>query len=251
MSSPIQPLVIDTPRVWKGHFGVPEKRIYKRIKSKLIELEKNWPNSSYGSLFKDTNGSVEQVGNCFSTSAIDEYRPHKLEEFRLFYKHLYKDLVSLYFEVYGGTSPQPHSLEKVFDTGFYSVKTDHAREEFGRLLKEKPEYWEKKLHEKFFIIERSWFNINYEGGQTTEHHHIPSPFVCSYYLNVPQGGGDFLIRSRNPLWKEDKWKEEMVSIPVKSGDYLIFCGDIPHGAQPNTSKEERIVMSTNISLKDY
>ena len=61
----IEPLYVNTPRIWRGHFGVFKKGIYDEIKSKVEEYP------------KEKLRSRELNNNSFSTAKIDEYRPHQ------------------------------------------------------------------------------------------------------------------------------------------------------------------------------
>tara|TARA_B100000902_G_scaffold326143_1_gene321109 strand:+ start:69 stop:710 length:642 start_codon:yes stop_codon:yes gene_type:complete len=206
---------IDNPYVWKGHFDRPEN--YGEIKQNL-------------SLIKDQCAgqlkSPLEEGNSFSTVGFDNYRPHKMEELASFYKQLYNDISFIHFNVNARTRVPNHMLTPVFDTGFHSVDTGSD-----------------KTNDKFFLIDRSWFNVHYNGARTAPHDHGIIDYVCAYYLNHPKDSGDFLIE---PI--EGKQPR---TIPVETGDYLIFPGNVTHGCQQSDSDEERVVITTNIIVNKY
>ena len=235
----IEPLYVNTPRIWRGHFGVFKKGIYDEIKSKVEEYP------------KEKLRSRELNNHSFSTAKINEYRPHQLEALVPFYRQLYADILQLHFQFFNAVTPGPQKMEPVFDTGFYSIADEYSPDEFVDKLNKDPD-WARDVYKKLFLIERSWFNLSYSEGQVSPHNHsgIVS-YVCAYYVKVPINGGRFLVRTRNPNRIEGDWKDDMIPIEVKSGDYLIFPGDLVHGSEPNESNEERMVITTNIVLKHY
>lgn len=96
----------------------------------------------------------------------------------------------------------------------------------------------------------SWFNIHQNTGQTLEHHHSYSELVVTCYLQLPKDSG--YIEFRDPLEyhkahtpitpEKELWKE----VPAVTGDILIFPGWLKHRTQPNTTDNDRIVMTVNV-----
>lgn len=101
-----------------------------------------------------------------------------------------------------------------------------------------------------FIVGASWANRHPKGAWTNEHQHRSTPLVVVLYLDQPEGGGNLEIA--DPLFYHwnyskkpttDTWRE----IPVQTGDVVIFPGWINHRTQKNTSDQDRLVISFNIT----
>ncbi len=219
----INPVLVETPYVWKGNFAPPKN--YGEIKDTIEMLRKD----------KELGSSLE-TGDSFSTVLCNQYRPHKIEELLPFYSHLYKAIEGIYFQINESPRVKNHTLVPVEDTGFHWIKyTDgfHSTD-------------------KLFLIENSWFNIHYKGGRTIEHNHGDKvSFVCAYYLKVPENGGSFLIRSKDINRTPGPWRDYLQPIPVETGDFLIFPGHTNHASEENQSDEERIVITTNIVVNHF
>lgn len=99
-------------------------------------------------------------------------------------------------------------------------------------------------------VTKSWFNKHSKGGVTIEHSHNYATFVVAAYIKLPPGSG--FIEFKDPLeyhkagWpiypEESLYKE----VPAVTNDVLIFPGWVKHRVQPNTTDQERIVMTFNI-----
>jgi len=224
----IEPICFEKPSLWRGSFKIEN----------LQEIKKNLANIT--NQIESTGCSLE-IGNSISTVECDEYRPHKTSHFYSFYKKLFDDLVKLHFVINRNQFVRPHKTKIISDTGFFSIEYDQDEKEFQKEYELKSEYYNKVLLDNFFLIDNSWFNIHKKHGKTLEHDHKGNDYVCSYYLNVPENSGNFLIK------KDNTW----YSIPVKTGDYLIFSGNTVHATEESFSDEDRIVVTTNIVIKEY
>ena len=98
-------------------------------------------------------------------------------------------------------------------------------------------------------ISSSWVNLHPFNGWTDEHTHGSVPLVCVLYVEQPANGGNLEIFDpmfhtwSGSLRVELPWKE----IKVRTGDVLMFPGWMLHKTQKNSSNDDRIVMSINIS----
>ena len=230
----IDAINIDTPYIWKGHLDRPKS--YGEIKQNLL-------------LIKDQcSGQIQsplEEGDAFSTVGYDRYRPHRIEELAPFYKQLYNDLQFIHFRVNDRTRVPSHMLSPVFDTGFHSVDLQDRQ----------------RTEDKFFLIDRSWFNVHYRGARTLPHDHGIVDYVCAYYLNHPDNSGNFMVEPSGGMstavLNSDSTKisyshkQNPLTIPVETGDYLIFPGHVTHGCESSDSDEERIVLTTNIVVNKY
>lgn len=96
--------------------------------------------------------------------------------------------------------------------------------------------------------EQSWLNLHKNSGQTLEHAHGYVELVVTCYLQLPKNSG--YIEYRDPL---DQLKvntptyenASFYEVPAVTGDILIFPGWLKHRTQPNSSDEDRIVMTIN------
>jgi len=110
-------------------------------------------------------------------------------------------------------------------------------------------------------VSKSWINVHPQGAYTMEHNHQGVLMAVAAYLHVPKNGGNLLVK--NPLtpykfgepmhrtyFSEDEGRDglEWSSIPVESGDVLFFPGWLNHKTEKNSSKENRFVMSWNVSF---
>lgn len=98
------------------------------------------------------------------------------------------------------------------------------------------------------VIGSSWCNVHNRGGWTDEHQHRGTVFSAVIYLSVPENGGNLQIR--NPLeyhWGSISTKAPTpwTTIPVKTGDVLIFPSWLMHRTEKNESDQPRYVMSLN------
>ena len=109
-------------------------------------------------------------------------------------------------------------------------------------------------------VMKSWINVHPQGAYTMEHNHHGVLMAVAAYLHVPKNGGNLLVK--NPLtpykagepihrtyFSESEGRDglEWTSIPVETGDVLFFPGWLNHKTEKNSSKENRFVMSWNVS----
>tara|TARA_B100001250_G_scaffold92430_1_gene76926 strand:- start:691 stop:1374 length:684 start_codon:yes stop_codon:yes gene_type:complete len=109
-------------------------------------------------------------------------------------------------------------------------------------------------------VMKSWINVHPQGAYTMEHNHHGVLMAVAAYLHVPKNGGNLLVK--NPLtpykagepihrtyFSESEGRNglEWTSIPVETGDVLFFPGWLNHKTEKNSSKENRFVMSWNVS----
>lgn len=215
--------------ILKGYIKVP---CIADIKSKLSEIK---------SQIKGT-GSPFEVGESLSTVDYQNFKPHKILTFSNFYSQLYKFVLKYHLESDQNSFVRPHIISKVFDTGFNCVDYLDTYEEFMLKYEKNPNYYNTTITENLFLIDDSWINVHWKSGKTLPHTHGDSiKYVCTYYLSAKRNSGRFPF----------KYKNEWESISVKTGDFLIFPSKLLHSTEENNSDEQRITITTNITLNEY
>ncbi len=86
-------------------------------------------------------------------------------------------------------------------------------------------------------IDSWWMNVNTQGEYTGWHSHSRWPKVAVLYVQVPDGGIEF--RQGAGYWTETP----------KSGDLLVFPGEVEHRVLPNTSEQVRISVAFNFKKR--
>jgi Putative 2OG-Fe(II) oxygenase len=82
-------------------------------------------------------------------------------------------------------------------------------------------------------IDSWWFNANTQGEHTGWHAHSRWARVGVLYVQVP--GGDIEFRQGGAYWTESP----------KTGDLLVFPGNLEHRVKPNNSTDARISIAFN------
>jgi uncharacterized protein (TIGR02466 family) len=101
----------------------------------------------------------------------------------------------------------------------------------------------------YYII-NSWVNVHKPEGLTKEHNHASTAWVVTAYLKVPENGGyikfkDPLEYSKSAYYHDDpKWMWK--TVPIQTGDILVFPGWLIHKTEKNQSEQDRWVLTTNI-----
>jgi|TARA_B100000035_G_scaffold59260_1_gene47564 hypothetical protein len=214
--------------ILKGNIPIPD---LTELKNQIYSIKDN---------LKDTGSSLE-VGDSLSTVDCENFKPHKLSSFCPYYSKLFESVKRYYLES-GQSFVRPHKISKVFDTGFNSVDYLDSHRDFLIKYDRDSDYYNEEVTKDLFLIDNSWINVHWKGGKTLPHAHGNSiKYVCAYYLNVPENSGRF------KFFNEDHWEY----ISVKTGDFIIFPSTLIHSTEENISNEERIVLTTNIVLKEY
>ena len=105
-------------------------------------------------------------------------------------------------------------------------------------------------------ISGMWAIINTGGASNARHHHGNSDISAAYYVRAPENCGEIVFydprpapvfshpRSNNP-----NFLNAMVnSISPVEGGLVLFPSYLDHSVNPNSSNEERVVISFNLSL---
>lgn len=214
--------------ILKGSFPIPD---LTELKKEISKIKDN---------LNDTGSSLE-VGDSLSTVDYDNFKPHKLSSFRSYYSELFESVKRYHFEL-GQSFVRPHKIARVFDTGFNCIDYLDNYEDFLVKYNENSEYYNEVITKDLFLIDNSWINVHWKSGKTLPHDHGNSiKYVCTYYLNVPENSGRFKFKYK------DRWEY----IFVKTGDFIIFPSTMIHSTEENISDDQRIVLTTNITLKEY
>ena len=114
-----------------------------------------------------------------------------------------------------------------------------------------------EIKNKIYLTQ-SWSTLNKQYGYHSVHYH-PNTFISLvYYAQAEEGSLYFDIRRSSlqdgfsfdySITNYNVYNSERWTIPIKSGDIIIFPGQICHGSTPNKSKEHRITMGANFFIK--
>lgn len=111
----------------------------------------------------------------------------------------------------------------------------------------------KELYPKINKVGRGWMNSYSDYEFTTPHSHPSAYAACAYYIKAEPNCGNLLLLDPaagsqyvNYVEEDRGWDSRVYkSIEVKPGRLIIFPAHIIHMSEPNKSKTNRLVMSTN------
>ena len=97
-------------------------------------------------------------------------------------------------------------------------------------------------------IMKSWCNVTKNNAYVEEHDHGGCHFAVSFYVRKPDNSGNIEFRN---LQKElftnfPMHRKSWIEVEAQEQDVLLFPGFLSHRVQPNTTDQERIVLSFNI-----
>tara|TARA_B100001113_G_scaffold42432_1_gene30012 strand:- start:644 stop:1351 length:708 start_codon:yes stop_codon:yes gene_type:complete len=110
-------------------------------------------------------------------------------------------------------------------------------------------------------VAKSWINVHPQDGYTIEHNHHGVLMAVVAYLYVPPNGGNLLVKNPLTPYKfgepihpgyfsdvaSDNDGLEWTPIQVETNDVVFFPGWLNHKTEKNMSRQNRFVMSWNIS----
>ena len=110
------------------------------------------------------------------------------------------------------------------------------------------------------LIQSSWFTINHKDSNHGEHKHPHTIFSVCYYPRAESGNLVFCCPDGKNTWQKDyrfgfnwtewnEWNSSDWTIPVQSGDVVIFPGWVQHFTTPNESDKPRLMIGANYWLK--
>ena len=112
------------------------------------------------------------------------------------------------------------------------------------------------LEKQTIKITNMWAIINTGGASNARHHHGNSDISAAYYVRAPKNCGEIVFYDPRPapVFSHPKSKKinhlnAMVnSISPVEGGLVLFPSYLDHSVNPNSSNNERIVISFNIKL---
>ena len=119
-------------------------------------------------------------------------------------------------------------------------------------------YWEALNYSEVWHpgISQMWANQYPKGGYASVHNHSPMWLTGVFYLVNEENMGDIYFVDPNralldmqPLSDNSRYVNQNTTVPVRTGDLVIFPGWLPHGTYPNTTDKTRIVIPFEISFK--
>lgn len=110
------------------------------------------------------------------------------------------------------------------------------------------------------VLSNSWINIISPGEYVAPHVHPASCLLVTYYVKTPNRCGNIVFINSNytitwnyptGLYAErSKYTDQMRSIEVSAGGYVIAPAHAQHYVEPNDSDEDRISIVLNYTIKD-
>ena len=115
-------------------------------------------------------------------------------------------------------------------------------------------------------LENFWINISGEGSSNTPHTHSGMNYSGVFFIRIPKemNGGRFLFyrnfndAALNSIGYMGEFKDgyvmqpydyPIITIPPKENLLIVFPSWVPHAVETNLSREDRISLSFNLSLK--
>ena len=106
-------------------------------------------------------------------------------------------------------------------------------------------------------LSNMWAIINKKGAMNQKHHHSNSDLSAAYYVTAKDGCGDIIFYDPRPgkVYKHPLSNKLNLlnahnnGVKPEPGMLVLFPSYLEHSVNPNTSNNERIVISFNISLE--
>jgi len=102
-------------------------------------------------------------------------------------------------------------------------------------------------------ITESWFSLFKKGNYGHVHHHGATDISGVYYIKTNGEDGNLFFETPNPHLGTSKLFSNLTprhEYKPEEGNLMLFPGWLMHGIQTNTTDNERISLSFNISFPD-
>tara|TARA_R110000824_G_C14939479_1_gene649634 strand:+ start:61 stop:666 length:606 start_codon:yes stop_codon:yes gene_type:complete len=127
------------------------------------------------------------------------------------------------------------------------------------IIEKAKEYTRNVLEIKDQIyLTQSWSTINPTNASHPPHTHANAFISIVYYAQCKDGDLEFNLESNSirkcfnfdyTIDKFNIYNSHTWTLPVKTGDIVLFPGHIRHGSLPNKSPESRIIVGANFFIK--
>lgn len=102
----------------------------------------------------------------------------------------------------------------------------------------------------------SWVNVAAPGAFQEYHLHPNNHFSAVYYVRVPEGSGDLILRSAEtqtdmfplPLGEETVFTNKTYRITPRDGMMVVFRSNVLHMVTKNLSEEPRVSVAMNFEV---
>ena len=99
-----------------------------------------------------------------------------------------------------------------------------------------------------------WANVYKQGSFIESHNHAPIHMTASFYLQMPEDGGNIAFDNPNAtVLKHQPYDMDAIrygqfehEVSVATGDLVIFPGWLAHKTKPNNSTQDRIIIGSNV-----
>jgi uncharacterized protein (TIGR02466 family) len=127
------------------------------------------------------------------------------------------------------------------------------------IIKKAEEYTRNVLEIRDQIyLTQSWSTINNTNAIHETHHHRNTFISLVYYAQCKSGSIQFKLGTTSieecfnfqyTINKFNIFNSQSWTLPMKTGDVVLFPGHIHHGSLPNKSSEPRIIVGANFFIK--
>jgi len=111
---------------------------------------------------------------------------------------------------------------------------------------------ELSIHENVTpVITQSWFTYSDRHEMMHEHRHSNSIVSGVFYINAIENSDELVFIEETNLYQMIDWGayERRLTVPVKTGDLLLFRSDTEHYFNQVTHREQRISLAFNSFLE--
>ena len=162
---------------------------------------------------------------------------------------------------------QEHLLNEKTSSNIYSWRTNTGAEKIHNTAEFNKIKTFIELHAKIYWdslgyysdvnpkIYQSWITHYHHGGVINKHNHGRAQLAGVLYLNASPEHGNIVFE--NPLellLRTQPYREEIVygadfgqELNVNTGDLILFPSYLKHYTLPNSTNEDRIIMSVNLN----
>ncbi len=184
---------------------------------------------------------------------VDNYKDFNPKLLDYIYKLNKEDKEGVIRSNRGGWHSQPFELKDK-----NSIQTKFALETTKYVFDAIKNYgW--KLNPEKTIVTEMWAIINKPDDYNVIHTHPNSYLSAAYYVKAPKNGGKFIIEnpltvarhSYPPEENKSEFNVKVAGLEIEEGELLLFPAYLPHKVGENKSKEDRIVISFNVTINNF
>jgi uncharacterized protein (TIGR02466 family) len=103
----------------------------------------------------------------------------------------------------------------------------------------------KRLQKNTVNGDHYWSQVHYKEESCQYHRHLAegTELAGVYYVNIPKGSGDLIIRYKKHDYDYSDWY-----FPPETGKFIIFNSGLEHAVSRNRSEDPRICIAFNFKI---